>query len=138
MEVPYLMNYEKFISIEDVKKRGYDLMLDGRLNQGDFATIEAAAADFLQECFDSVYNLIETYKGPEWTELFFEDMANQLDPTTQPKAYRTQQALKWAILEQTIFIYDNGDVRTSAKIEIDKIGFSPKAADKLWKHGLLG
>ena len=82
--------------------------------------------------------MIESYKGPQWTELFFEDMAQKISRESNPTAYRIQEALKWAILEQVIFIYDNGDIRTSAKIEIDKLGFSPKAVDKLWKHGLLG
>lgn len=132
------MDHTKFITSEDVKKRGYDLSLEGKLNQGDFNTKDAAIADFLQECFDSIYNLIELYKGPAWAELFFEDMSKEIDRATNPNAYRIQQALKWSILEQTIFIYDNGDVRTSAKVEIDKLGYSPKAVDKLWKHNLLG
>lgn len=132
------MDYTSFITFDDVKKRGYDLSLPGRLNQGDFSTITAAMEDFLKECFDSIYNLIESYKGPQWTELFFEDMAQKISRELNPAAYRIQEALKWAILEQVIFIYDNGDIRTSAKIEIDKLGFSPKAVDKLWKHGLLG
>lgn len=132
------MDYANFITSEEVKKRGYDLSLGGRLNQGDFGTKESAIEDFLKECFDSIYNLIETYKGPKWTELFFEDMAQEINKDINPRAYRIQVALKWAILEQTIFIYDNGDVRTSAKVEIDKLGFSPKAVDKLWKYGLLG
>lgn len=133
-----MIDFRNFITYEDVKKRGYDLQIPGRLNQGDFANIESAVDDFLGECFASIYNLIETYKGPEWTELLFEDMSKEIKREINPGAYRIQQALKWAILEQTIFIYDNGDKRTSAKLEVDKIGFSPKAVDKLWKCELLG
>lgn len=132
------MDHTKFITVDDVKLRGYDLTLKGRLNQGDFPDIASAAADFLRECFDSIYNLIELYKGPQWTERFFEDMSGDIDPNENPGAYKLQKALKWAILEQTIFIYDNGDARTSAKINIDILGHSPKAIDKLWNYGMLG
>lgn len=132
------MNYKKFITYEDILSRGYDLKTQGRLEQGDFYTIDAAIEQFLKESFDSVYDLIESYKGVEWTEKFFEDMSTEIDSTKYPEAYRKQSILRWAILEQTIFYYENGDIFTSSKIEIDKIGYSPKAVKKLWGHNLLG
>lgn len=132
------MNYKKFITYEDILSRGYDLKTQGRLEQGDFYTIDAAIEQFLKESFESVYDLIESYKGVEWTEKFFEDMSTEIDSTKYPEAYRKQSILRWAILEQTIFYYENGDIFTSSKIEIDKIGYSPKAVKKLWSHNLLG
>lgn len=132
------MNYKKFITYEDILSRGYDLKTQGRLEQGDFYTIDAAIEQFLKESFDSVYDLIESYKGVEWTEKFFEDMSTEIDSTKYPEAYRKQSILRWAILEQTIFYYENGDIFTSSKIEVDKIGYSPKAVKKLWNHNLLG
>ena len=42
------------VTIEDVRSRGYDLLADGRLNQGDFATIDDTAIQFIQECCDMI------------------------------------------------------------------------------------
>ena len=132
------MNYKKFITYEDILSRGYDFKTQGRLEQGDFYTIDAAIEQFLKESFESVYDLIESYKGVEWTEKFFEDMSTEIDSTKYPEAYRKRSILRWAILEQTIFYYENGDIFTSSKIEVDKLGYSPKAVKKLWNHYLLG
>ena len=132
------MDYKLYLTYEDIQKRGYDLKVDGRLNLGDFPSIEEAIEDFIQEIFFSIYDLIESYKGKKWTKLFFEDMATVIDKELHPNAYSMQETLKWAILEQAIFIYENGDIMTSAQIQPDKTGYSPKVIRKLWNSGLLG
>jgi hypothetical protein len=131
------MEYKLLLSPDDMVRRGYDLKVEGRLNQGDFNSIEDAIDDFMQQCFDSIYNLIEMYRGPSWTSDFFDDMSTAIIKDNYPLAYKLQEALKWALLEQTVFIYDNGDINTSSKIEIDKIGYSPKSIQKLWSYGIL-
>ena len=51
------------ITIEDVKTRGYDLTKDGALLQGDFLTIQDSANQFITECCDMVWGLIEKHRG---------------------------------------------------------------------------
>lgn len=132
------MDYKTFFSYDDICNRGYDLKAEGRLNQGDFLTIDVAIDDFLQEVFNSIYDLIESYKGKKWTRFFFEDMATEIDKELYPNAYSMQETLKWSLIEQAVFIYENGDVMTSGKIEPDKLGYSQKVIRKLWSFDLLG
>lgn len=132
------MDYKLYFTYEDILYRGYDLKADGRLNSGDFATKESAIDDFLQENFNSVYDLIESYKGREWTKKFFLDMQEDIKEDVHPRTYELKQILKWSLMEQTIFIYENGDIMTSAQIQPDKIGYSPKVIRKLWSNNLLG
>ena len=132
------MDYKTFFSYDDICARGYDLKAPGRLNQGDFISIDVAVDDFLQEIFNSIYDLVESYKGKKWTRLFFEDMSSSIDKEQCPIAYGMQETLKWALIEQTVFIYENGDVMTSGKIEPDKVSYSQKVIRKLWNSNLLG
>ena len=132
------MDYKAFLSYGDILARGYDLKALGRLEQGDFSTIEYAIDDFLQETFQTIYDLIESYKGINFTTSFFDDMSQEIDKYQYPKAFALQTILKWCLVEQAIFIYENGDVMTSSQIQPDKISYSPKVIRKLWNNGLLG
>lgn len=129
------MDYSKFLTYEDIKSRGYDLKVTGRLNQGDFETIEEAIDDFIREVVDGIYNLIASYRGNCWTRAFFEDMENITDDS-HPNAIIMNETLKWAILTQAIFIYENGDKEALSKVDIERVGFSPKVIRRLWE-GIL-
>lgn len=131
------MTYSDFITTEDVKAKGYDLTNNtGLLVQGDFDTLEEAAADFLKTCFDTIYDLIEGKRGAEWAEDFFEDMAEEINQTAMPKAYKLQKALKKAILIQTIYLLENGDSSdTSEKSEASP--YSTKALRLLYSNGII-
>lgn len=122
------------VTIEDVRSRGYDLLADGRLNQGDFLTIEDSANQFIEECCDMIWALIEKHRGIKWCEEFKKDM--MLDDLTDT-ALLCKFALKKAMLEQVIFIYENGDVSANAIKDDTKRSLSPKAVSKLYNFGIL-
>lgn len=125
------------ITIEDIKSRGYDLTADGRLEQGDFETIEKAAEQFIEECCNSVWSIIEKHRGFIWTIKFKEDMCCDIDKDTNEYAYLLQQALKSALIEQVIFIYENGDYNASGIIDESRKKASPKVITKLYNYGIL-
>lgn len=131
------MEYTSFFTHDDIANRGYDLSLPGKLNLGSFTQIQQAIDDFLQECFDSIYNLIERHNGYAWTKEFFTDMSKTINAEETPRAYDIQQALKWCLVNQTIFILDNGDKNASAKVNNELLGISPKATEKLYNMGIL-
>ena len=125
------------ITIQDVKSRGYDLTADGRLNQGDFETIEEASEQFIDECCNSIFGLIEKHRGFLWTMKFKDDMQQEIKKDENENAYYIQQALKSALLEQVIFIYENGDANASAIKDDTRRAISPKALSKLYNYGIL-
>ena len=131
------MDFTPFITIDALKDRGYDLTMPGKLTLGSFQTPEEAAKDLIQECFDTIYNVIEEHRGGMWTKAFFEDMAEDFTEAEHPMAYQMKEALKWAILNHTIFILDNGDKEASSKIDNERLGISPKAIRKLYNAHIL-
>ena len=121
------------VTIEDVRSRGYDLLADGRLNQGDFATIDDTAIQFIQECCDMIWAVIEKHRGFKWTEWFKQDMMRD---DLNDMALLCKNALKKAMLEQVIFIYENGDISANAIKDDTKRAISPKALNKLYNFGI--
>lgn len=122
------------ITIEDVKTRGYDLTKDGALLQGDFLTIQDSANQFITECCDMIWALIEKHRGVNWTTLFRKDMESQ---SLTGNALYYQEALKNVMLEQIVFIYENGDVNASSSIDVSKRAISPKVITKLYNYGII-
>lgn len=123
------------VTINDVKSRGYDLLADGRLNQGDFATIEASAEQFINECCDMVWAVIEKHRGFKWCEQFKRDMISEENMLDVISYYR--DAMKKVMLEQIVFIYENGDASANAIKDETKRSLSPKAINKLYNIGVL-
>lgn len=122
------------VTIEDVRSRGYDLLADGRLNQGDFATIDDTAIQFIQECCDMIWAVIEKHRGFKWTEWFKQDMMRD---DLNDMALLCKNALKKAMLEQVIFVYENGDISANAIKDDTKRAISPKALNKLYNFGII-
>ena len=122
------------VTIEDVRSRGYDLLADGRLNQGDFATIDDTAIQFIQECCDMIWAVIEKHRGFKWCECFKQDMMRD---DLNDMALLCKNALKKAMLEQVIFIYENGDISANAIKDDTKRAISPKALNKLYNFGII-
>lgn len=122
------------ITIEDVKTRGYDLTKDGALLKGDFLTIQDSANQFITECCDMVWGLIEKHRGVEWTNLFRKDMESN---NLSGNALTYQDMIKKVMLEQIVFIYENGDSNASAIIDINKRAISPKVITKLYNYGII-
>lgn len=123
------------ITIDDVRSRGYDLVADGRLNQGDFITIEDSANQFIEECCDMIWDLIEKHRGFKWTEHFKQDMLR--DDLEDNLALLYQETIKKIMLEQIVFIYENGDITANAYKDDTKRAISPKALNKLYNIGIL-
>ena len=123
------------VTINDVRSRGYDLLADGRLNQGDFETIEASAEQFIEECCNTIWSLIEKNKGFKWANKFKEDMMR--DDLTDDMAILYQKVMRGVMLEQVIFIYENGDINANAIKDDTKRAVSPKALTKLYNYGIL-
>ncbi len=122
------------ITIEDVRSRGYDLLADGRLNQGDFATIEDSANQFIEECCYMIWDVIERHRGVKWCESFKQDMFRD---DLSDMALLVKNALKKAMLEQVVFIYENGDISANAIKDDTKRSLSPKALNKLYAFGII-
>lgn len=123
-----------FITIEDVKTRGYDLTKDGALLIGDFLTIQDSANQFITECCDMIWGLIEKHRGVEWTNLFRKDMESE---NLSGNALTYQDMIKKVMLEQIVFIYENGDSNASAIIDVNKRAISPKVITKLYNYGII-
>lgn len=122
------------ITIEDVKTRGYDLTKDGALLKGDFLTIQDSANQFITECCDMVWGLIEKHRGVEWTTKFKQDMESD---NLSGNALTYQDMIKKVMLEQIVFIYENGDSNASAIIDVNKRAISPKVITKLYNYGII-
>lgn len=122
------------ITIEDVKTRGYDLTKDGALLKGDFLTIQDSANQFITECCDMVWGLIEKHRGVEWTNKFKQDMESN---NLSGNALTYQDMIKKVMLEQIVFIYENGDSNASAIIDVNKRAISPKVITKLYNYGII-
>lgn len=122
------------ITIEEVKTRGYDLTKDGALLKGDFLTIQDSANQFITECCDMVWGLIEKHRGVEWTNQFKQDMESD---NLSGNALTYQDMIKKVMLEQIVFIYENGDSNASAIIDVNKRAISPKVITKLYNYGII-
>ena len=123
------------VTINDVRSRGYDLLADGRLNQGDFETIEASAEQFIDECCNTIWSLIEKNKGVKWANNFKADMLR--DDLEDEMAKMYQNVMRGVMLEQVIFIYENGDINANAIKDDTKRAVSPKALSKMYNYGIL-
>lgn len=123
------------VTINDVRSRGYDLLADGRLNQGDFLTIEDSANQFITECCDMIWALIEKHRGIKWCEQFKLDMTNEEETNSIITYYK--EAMRKVMLEQVVFIYENGDISANAFKDDTKRSLSPKALNKLYNIGIL-
>ena len=124
-------NYKDYFTKEDLAKRGYNLEADGVLETSHFRTIEDAIDDFMNDAFDTIFHLIEDYRGEQWASDYFTDMAKTDLP---PVAIKWQQALKKALIEQAIFIYDNGN--PNATFNDGRSQYAPKAIEQLWHNAL--
>ena len=52
-------------------------------------------------------------------------------------ALRYQEALKKVMLEQIVFIYENGEINASATKDDTKRSISPKVITKLYNYGII-
>ena len=124
----YKLIYDRDSFVEKMQDRGYDLTDPSVLDSSHFQTQEEAIDDFLQIAFDKIYELVREYRGNHWTKKFMEDMQHD-DLTGDALEYQT--TLKEAIVEQAVFIWDNGDKEASSNQD-DRLVYSPIAVKKLW------
>ena len=122
-----MFSYKDYITPQDFIKRGYDFATI--LDTSHFQSVEDAIDDFIQTGFDEIYDLIEKYRGEAWTEAFFTDM-KRTDLTGEALKY--QERLKKALIEQCIYIYDNGD--TEATFDDGRKPYSEKAVNAMWSN----
>lgn len=125
------LDYKDYFTKEDLRVRGYNLEADGVLDISHFDTLENAIDDFMDNTLRAIYNLFVEYRGRKWADAFFSDMKN-IDLTG--KALEYKQLLNRALVEQAIFIYDNGDSNANASYDerISKSKVSPKAVAEIW------
>lgn len=121
--------YSDYFTADDLVKRGYDLMQDGVLDTTHFRSKEDAVDDFLQNAFDVIYDLVVKFRGEKWAIAFFTDMKHT-DLTDDAKYY--QEKLKYALIQQVIYIYDNGD--TQATFHDGRKPYSEKAVNAIWSN----
>ena len=123
--------YTDYFTKEELAHRGYNLEADGVLETQHFPSVQDAIDDFMNDAFDTIHHLVESYRGQEWTEKYFTDMArNDLEPIP----LKWKRALNKALIEQAIFIYDNGNPH--ATFESGKMPYAPKAVEALWSNAL--
>ena len=125
----YKLIYDRDSFVEKMQDRGYDLTDPSVLDHSHFETQEDAIDDFLQIAFDKIYELVREYRGNHWTKKFMEDMQHD-DLTGDALEYQT--TLKEAIVEQAVFIWDNGDKEASSDSKDERLVYSPIAVKKLW------
>ena len=132
------MEYTKIITRDDyvsfLKRKGYDLKAEGVLDSVHFETIEDSVDAFLQDAFDIVYNEVADNRGAYWTRLFYDDMSQE-----QLSAYALEYKadLKQALVQQAIFMYDNGDSQSDSLIQKDRTHISDKALKILIQRSIL-
>ena len=124
----YKLIYDRDSFVARMQNRGYDLTDPSVLDCSHFQVQEEAIDDFLQIAFDKIYELIKEYRGKLWTKAFMADMQHD-DLTGDALEY--QEILKDAIVEQAVFIWDNGDKEASSNQD-DRLVYSPIAVKKLW------
>ena len=122
-----MFSYKDYITKEDLVPRGYILDDDNVLDTTHFNSKEDAIDDFMQNAFDIIEGLIVEYRGREFADAFFTDMAR--DDLTG-KALEIQNRLKKALIEQNIYTYDNGD--SDASKYVGEKPYAPKAVKLLW------
>jgi len=121
---------------EKLAVRGYDLYTI--LDTTHFRKTEDAIDDFLATVFDSVYEMIDGYRGKKWCEAFFEDMSIEgMTGVTDSDQIETNEWLIKALVEQAIFLYDNGDSDASSSKEKTNNPYSEKTVRILWNHYIL-
>lgn len=125
------LNYTDYVSLLDLRKRGYNLEQESVLDRTHFDNLEDAINDFMFNVVQSIYNLFLSYHSREVTDAFFEDMKS--DDLTG-KALDFKQRLKLALIEQAIYIYDNGDSNTASynQERQERSPYAPKAVAELW------
>jgi hypothetical protein len=125
------LKYSDYFTIEDLRKRGYDLEADNVLDSIHFGSRDEAIEDFMNNSLRAIYNLFVEYKGRNWADAFFSDMKNT-DLTGVALDY--QQRLHQALIEQAIYIYDNGDSNAVANLNdrAERNPYAPKAIVEIW------
>lgn len=136
----YSVEYTEVITradfCEKLAVRGYDLYTI--LDTTHFRSTEDAIDDFLKTTFDSIYGLIESYRGKRWCKLFFEDMSIEgMDSVTDENQIEKNEALIKTLVEQGIFLYDNGDSDAIASKEKENNPYGEKAVRILWDNDIL-
>ena len=126
-----MIDYRNYVTLEDLRKRGYNLEAEGVLDTSHFDTPQDAIDDFMLNVCNTIYELIRRYRGRMWTNALFEDMKQD---NLTGMALEFKESLHNAIIEQAIFNYDNGDSNAQASNEDRKYNtpYSPKAVAELW------
>lgn len=136
----YSVEYTEVITradfCEKLAVRGYDLYTI--LDTTHFRSTEDAIDDFLTTVFDSVYELINEYRGKRWCKAFFEDMSiSGMEDVTNEDQIEMNEWLIKALVEQAIFIYDNGNSDASASKEKTNNPYGEIPVRILWNHHII-
>lgn len=125
------LNYKNYFTKDNLRVRGYNLESDGVLDRSHFDSLDDAVDDFMDSTFRIIYNLFVEYKGREFANAFFTDMARN-DLTG--KALEYKERLNRALIEQAIFIYDNGDSEADSNNQERsyRSPYAPKSVKELW------
>lgn len=128
--------WNEYISKEQLRKRGYNLEADGVLTTSHFDSVDDAIDDFCNGCLNQLAELIAKYKSRAWSDAFLSDMAR--NDLTNATALEYQELFKDALIEQIIYVYDNGDSSATSDNQDrkDRSPYSPKAVEKLWDRVL--
>lgn len=124
--------WNDYISKEQLRKRGYNLESSGVLDISHFDSLDDAIDDFCNGALNQLYELITKYKSRAWADAFLSDMAR--NDLTNTIALEYQELFKDALIEQIIYVYDNGDSSANSDNQDrkDRSPYSPKAVEKLW------
>lgn len=125
-------NWKDYITQEELRKRGYNLKSDGVLTISHFDSIDDAIDDFCNGALRQLKELIVKYTSRAWAEAFLSDMKRK--DLTNETAKMYQELFHDALIEQIIYIYDNGDSSADSDngARKDRSEYSPKAVELLW------
>ena len=124
--------WNDYISKEQLRKRGYNLESNGVLDISHFDSLDDAIDDFCNGALNQLYELIAKYTSRAWADAFLSDMARK--DLVNAIALEYQELFKDALIEQIIYVYDNGDSSANSDNQDrkDRSPYSPKAVEKLW------
>ncbi len=128
MDYKNIITYELWL--EKMQSKGYDFTDTSVLDGSHFQSQDEAIEDYFQDTFNTIYELVREYRGNKWTELFFEDMSQDVESDIEAARYK--DALIKALIEQAVYIYDNGSVEASGEVNPDRHEYAPKAVKALW------
>jgi hypothetical protein len=98
--------YTNYMTLQEFKdETGYDVT--SRAEEGDLATKEEAANNFMQDSFNELKTLISSKRGPYWTNNFLQDILTDADNNQVIKMMA--EGFREAFKQLALYRWETGD-----------------------------